>query len=255
MVGEALTNGMVEELLKAESEIVVRGPSRKNTREGRRGSETDIARPATSQELQKIAQADLTTQPRAEYHDIVVDNGRFLCPFPACGQSFKSKDAAFKHISVHELRTRLSAPTPIPDSFMNFYWPKGVPWLEQKKFTNPSIPPGSIECPVEGCSLVFPNKARLESHLKIVHKKKTAGSFFDFTIAGDFIKVPPYPNPTKAPLLYCSNHVTALAKCALCMQAVLMGSFAKAYEFSRFLSLGADRVQATSHGTPGQGSN
>jgi hypothetical protein len=69
---------------------------------------------------------------------------------------------------MHELRTRLSVPTPLQDSHFNFYWPRGVPWLEAKKYTEATLPPGSLECPVLGCGAVLPNKARLESHLKMV---------------------------------------------------------------------------------------
>jgi hypothetical protein len=39
---------------------------------------------------------------REKYKTTIVDGDRFVCPFPACGKSFHSLDAAFNHIPIHE---------------------------------------------------------------------------------------------------------------------------------------------------------
>ena len=53
-----------------------------------------------------------------------VTEDRFICPFPACGQSFANETAAFDHLSCHEQKKKLFAPTPLPDSHMSHYWPE-----------------------------------------------------------------------------------------------------------------------------------
>ena len=99
----------------------------------RRGSETDVqTRPSTvtSQEVDVVNYAQLTAS-RLEYNQVLempigdlgttVDN-RYVCPFPACGKSFHSREAAFRHMPSHELKSRLAAPTPLADSHLSNYW-------------------------------------------------------------------------------------------------------------------------------------
>jgi len=99
----------------------------------RRGSETDVQiRPSTvtSQEVDVVNYMQLTAS-RLEYNQVLampigdigatVDN-RYVCPFPACGKSFHSREAAFRHMPSHELKSRLAAPTPLADSYLRNYW-------------------------------------------------------------------------------------------------------------------------------------
>jgi len=105
----------------------------------RRGSETDVLmRPSTVniQDVDAFNYKQLTAA-RLEYTEVMemtigtsaVDqtgqvkaNNRYVCPFPACGKSFHSKEAAFRHLPEHEQRARLSAPTPLADSHLSSYW-------------------------------------------------------------------------------------------------------------------------------------
>lgn len=99
----------------------------------RRGSETDVQiRPTTvtSQEVDILNYAQLTA-PRLEYNQVLEmpigdtessANNRYVCPFPACGKSFHSREAAFRHMPSHELKSRLAAPTPLADSHFSNYW-------------------------------------------------------------------------------------------------------------------------------------
>lgn len=217
MTGEALNNGALQELQKIEAELAIRSPSRRSSRgEKRRGSETDILIPLPSVEQQKINRTELSVLPRSHYYEIVQDRGRYLCPFPACGKNFKSKDAAFLHIPVHENRMRLSVPSPLPDSHLNVYWPQGVPWLKEGRFREHVLPPGSFECPVVGCGLVVPNRGRLESHLKMVHKKVPNTDYYSFL--GDHVTVPPLALPDGVTVLLCDKHVQPIGRCPQCME-------------------------------------
>lgn len=99
----------------------------------RRGSETDVQlRPSTvsSQEVDRLNYAQLSAS-RIEYNQVLempIGEGeshadsRFVCPFPACGMSFHSREAAFRHMPSHELKARLAAPTPLADSHLSLYW-------------------------------------------------------------------------------------------------------------------------------------
>ena len=111
---------------------------------------------------------------------------------------------------VHELRTRLAIPTPLTDSHLSFYWPKGAPWREHRRFTAKILPPGSVQCSVDGCDGVFPHKAALEAHLKVKHGKKKAASFFQFS--GACVVVPPFAAPAAADLDYCEFHLQPIAR-------------------------------------------
>ena len=68
--------------------------------------------------------------------------------------SFKTADLAFKHIPIHEQRMRLKAPTALADSHLSAYWPSGMPWLVDHKFTAKALPPGSYVCSADGCNKV-----------------------------------------------------------------------------------------------------
>lgn len=161
------------------------------------------------------------TASRTGYHlAIETDGDRFICPFPACGQSFRSKDACFSHLPVHEQRMRLSAPTALPDSHMNYYWPRGVPWMSAPKFVEKVTPPGNLPCTVDGCSESFPTKDRLEAHLRVAHKKTGASALASgyFTMDGAAVNVPPFEPPPGAPVMWCPNHFLAVGSCPLCVE-------------------------------------
>ena len=68
-----------------------------------------------------------------------LNNDRYVCPFPACGATFLSKDAAIRHMITHEQKTRLATSTPHSDAHLRFYWPRDVPWLTEKKFTEKKL--------------------------------------------------------------------------------------------------------------------
>lgn len=190
----------------------------------RRGSHSDIHRPITPLEVDRKNYA-LQTAPREKYkHVMQLGTGdRYVCPFPACGKSFHSKEAAFRHLPVHEQRFRLSAATPLPDSHMNFFWPKGVPWLAAKKYANRAIPPGSFVCPcsVTGCKDIFPSRSKLETHLRLVHSivgdsHQSLGYLrFEGTAA---LIVPPDKPPEGLPVHYCPNHTIPVGTCVSCVE-------------------------------------
>jgi len=189
--------GVMDQFEAQEAAKSIRGPGR-YSREGsgglpnRSGSDTDILRPATALQLNAIGninikininiiiiiilililisiEYDHETAARAEYKEAVKSGNFFICPFPACGKTFFSKDAAFKHLPFHEQRNRLAAPTPLADSHLTFYWPKQVPWNFQKRFTKRALPPGSVACTFDGCTMVFPTISMMEQHLRNQH--------------------------------------------------------------------------------------
>ena len=183
----------------------------------RRGSDTDTVRPSTVEELRKIEHS-LATEPRIDYHTLIAVGGRFICPFPACGMSFTSRDAAFQHLKTHEQRNRLYAPSPLADSHMNFYWPRDNSWRDDPKYTRRAIPPGAIQCSVKGCQDVFLSYHRLEYHMKLVHNQESRSSIMQsfFKFIGKNTPTPPYPPPPYAPAVFCSSHLKLEKKCPHC---------------------------------------
>jgi len=211
----------------------------------RRGSETDVLqRPST------VSAADVDvfnykqlTASRLEYTQVMemaigisaldqsgqakADN-RYVCPFPACGKSFHSKEAAFRHLPEHEQRARLCAPTPLADSHLSTYWPSDVPWQTAPKFTQRVLPPGSWPCPVPGCNAAFAFKPKLELHTRIVHMKvgDSSTTLGYFKVLGDAVSVPPNPLPDAVQLLrantllsFCPQHAVTATSCAVCVKA------------------------------------
>lgn len=168
MAGEAMKEGP-RALSQQEEHMRVRGPSRRGLG-SRRGSETDIVRHATPAELQKM-NYEQVTEPRLGEHLVIggANLEKFICPFPACGMSFKTAALAFKHIPIHEQRIRLKAPTATTDSHLRAYWPDSMPWLVSKKFTTEILPPGAHCCDCEGCKQVFASRKELIQHKKAHH--------------------------------------------------------------------------------------
>ncbi len=122
---------------------------------------------------------------------------------------------------MHEQRTRLYAPTPLPDSHLNFYWPQDVPWLTSKQYSQRAIPPGSLKCTEPGCFEAFTSQAKLTTHLRLSHLKVSDSSlslgYFQF--GGEGVCVPPnLPAPENIPLHYCPLHTLPLGKCPVCME-------------------------------------
>ena len=245
-----MNTGASQELYQWEKDHLIRGPSRRSTREGqlvdgRRGSETDILRPVSVPELQKIDHTQQTA-PRQDYHEVLKDGDRFLCPFPACGKTFRSKAAAFQHIPKHEQRQRLYAPTPLPDSHLNYYWPKGVPWLDAPQFKARQVPPGSLACPHAHCTEAFPTQNRLDAHIRIFHKggetrANDKGSHMEFL--GSCVLVPPFDPPTAAPVLFCQFHSKPAGKCPTCMEIDAIPGPKCPYKFYESLSVNFTRRQ------------
>lgn len=217
----ALTSSMGSANIEEETDYDLTSPDKKTGTRKRRGSETDILIPTSITQVNRL-HYEQETAARKEYTLAVqTESGRFVCPFPACGQTFNSKNAVFSHLTVHEQRTRLYAPTPLADSFLNSYWPADVPWLTAEKFTTRVIPPGSLTCTVSGCEVVFSNLSNLEAHLRLTHKKidESSLSLGYFKLDGNYISVPPYnPPPHCIPLKWCTMHVHLSSKCPSCSE-------------------------------------
>jgi len=214
-----------EEVIADERESRSRGPSRRTAGDGRRGSETDIARDMSSHELHTMAISQ-EKEPRTGYHfTIQTDGDRFICPFPACGKVFKSKDAAFKHLPSHEQKVRLFAPTALPDSHLNYYWPVNPPWQKNEQFIEPIQPVGNCKCVVEGCGRSFANKEKLENHVKLQHNVLPSNSFANpyYEMQGEPICVPPFKPPDSCAFAvqYCSIHLNPSGGCMKCIQLEL----------------------------------
>ena len=198
------------------------GGSPEGVRSKRRGSHADSQRPASSMELDALHYEQLAAA-RVQYkHTVQMDGDRFVCPFPACGKSFHSRDAAFRHLPEHEQRTRLYAPTPLSDSHLNFYWPRAPPWLDAPRFSERTIPPGSLPCPIAGCAEVFATRARLDAHLKAVHMKMDPSTLAlgYFNLVGQPTYLPPGPVPDylRCCLRWCPLHALPLGKCPVCVE-------------------------------------
>lgn len=168
-ISMAMKNGGIEELHRQEREREIQGPSRRLEKDGRRGSETDISRPVTTAELNE-AFYNHETVPREKIHSLIKsDVNRYICPFPACGIVFTSQEAAFQHLSSHEQKNRLYAPTPLVDSHIQFYWPADVPW-KVSKFKERRVLPGSVVCPFDKCNHISTSKELLRSHIRSHHQ-------------------------------------------------------------------------------------
>jgi hypothetical protein len=221
MVGESMKGATAEvDMLFRESRS--RGPSRRTAGDRRRGSETDIARDVNMNELHALNTEQLE-EPRTGYHfTIQIDGDRFICPFPACGKSFKSKDAAFKHLPIHEQRTRLYAPTALPDSHLNFYWPANPPWEKHEQFTETRQPVGNCKCKHPGCNKSFANQEKLENHKRLVHNAVPASSteHGHYMLQGVAICVPPFKPPENVAfsVQYCDVHLNPYGGCMKCIE-------------------------------------
>lgn len=219
-VANALDPTVLNEYKGQVKEIEERGPSRRTIKDVRRGSDTDILHPTSVVELQKVTY-DNETAPRDGYHIAIETLGpsKFVCPFPACGKYFKTKDAAFLHLPFHEHKMRLSAPTPLPDSHMNFYWPAGVPWHANAKYVEKTLAPGSLPCPVPGCDVTMPNQERLDAHMRLAHQHSGPSSLLTgyFSFDGACVSVPPFEPPKDASVFYCSHHYKPSGKCPICI--------------------------------------
>ena len=194
-------------------------PSSSSSSPKRRGSHSDSQRSVVSAEVDAI-HYDVSTEPRDKYsHAIKIDKDRFVCPFPACGKSFHSLDAAFFHLPSHEQKARLYAPTPLADAHLNYYWPKESPWLSNDKYTDRVIPPGSIPCPVQGCHLVCENQSQLYNHLRNIHRIVDSSSVDlpYFEMLGQAMNIPPYRPPHYLPLHFCPIHTLPYGSCSICV--------------------------------------
>mmetsp|Transcript_16109 Transcript_16109/g.24282 ORF Transcript_16109/g.24282 Transcript_16109/m.24282 type:complete len:1767 (-) Transcript_16109:119-5419(-) len=207
-----------QEIRERTAEKMNRGATANRRNFVRRNSDTDSFRPCTVDQLQKITHT-LLTDPQVDYHNLVALSGRFICPFPACGLSFTSRDAAFDHLRTHEQKRKLYAPSALADSHLNYYWPKDNLWRDNPKYTKRVIPPGAIKCTFKGCQEVFISRHRLEYHMKWVHntesRSMTLQSFFKFI--GKSTATPPYPPPDYAPADFCSKHLKLDKKCPMCV--------------------------------------
>ena len=186
----------------------------------RRGSHSDSYRPAVVSAEVNAIHYDVSTEPRDKYsHAIKIDKDRFVCPFPACGKSFHSLDAAFYHLPSHEQKTRLYAPTPLADAHLNYYWPNESPWLSNDKYTDRVIPPGSIPCPVQRCHLVCENQSQLYNHLRNIHRIVDSSSIDlpYFEMLGQAINIPPHRPPHYLPLHFCPIHTLPYGSCSICI--------------------------------------
>lgn len=207
----------VKALQEREIHLHTRGISMKSRGLERRGSDTDILRTTTVPEIRKI-EYDLHAEARSDYSEVILLDGRFLCPFPACGQSFASRDAAFGHLKVHTQKKRLFAPTPLSDSHLNFYWPVDAPW-KSEDYNKRLLPPGSVPCTYAGCQEVFLSHHRLNYHIRWVHlsKKNTLSAdqiFFEFH--GEYTCTPPMPAPIYGSVDFCTLHLHLNSNCEDC---------------------------------------
>jgi hypothetical protein len=192
----------------------------------RRKSFSEIQRPGITEVEVRKSNYSLVTEPRDKgaYHEIIsLNNDRYVCPFPACGITFLSQDATIRHmLNTHEQKTRLASSTPFSDAHLRFYWPRDVPWLTEKKFTEKKLPPGSLRCSHPGCPEIFATKLKLEAHLRLVHQQLHPSSIqLGYVIGEKMLHViPPDSSPVKDGfnLEYCIYHAIPTRKCAKCME-------------------------------------
>lgn len=210
----------VKELTQRENEKLSRGATANRNNLVRRGSDTDIVRPITNEEVHRISH-DVQTEARTKYYHLISVGGRFICPFPACGASFTSREPAFMHLKTHEQKRKLQVPTPLADSHLNYYWPEDNNWKDSKEYKKRTLPPGSILCTVSGCKEVFSSYHRLEYHLKRIHKIESKfqllHSFYKF-IGRHSCVTPPYPPPEYSPAEFCPKHLNLLESCSKCVK-------------------------------------
>ena len=219
MKATSVGTSSLRELDRRTAEKKTRGATASRKVKVRRGSDTDMVRPTTAEEVHQMRH-NVLTEPRVGYHHLVHVDGRFICPFPACGKSYTSRSAAFDHVKSHEQKKRLYAPTPLSDSHMHAYWPEGNTWRDTHDYKKRVIPPGAILCTQPNCTEIFSNKNRLEYHLRWVHNIGVIvdESLRDFyTFIGQNIPTPPNLPPTYAPVTYCSMHLTLDKKCPKCI--------------------------------------
>eukprot|EP00605_Chrysophyceae_sp_TOSAG23-4_P001573 GSChrysophyteH1.ASY1.ANO1.1726.1 assembled CDS len=241
MVGDTMkhSTARVDDL---HSEERTRGPSRRVQRDGRRGSDTDILRDVTSNELHSM-NTEQETAARTGYHfTIQTDGDRFICPFPACGQSFKSKDAAFRHLPVHEQRVRLYAPTALPDSHMQFYWPRAPPWNRHEMYREEVQPVGNSKCEWPGCNKSFATQEKLDNHMRMVHGFVHPSSVTDnkhYQLMGTALCVPPFkpPEQVKFAVNYCEIHLNPNGGCMKCINIELLDGPKPPYRFFEGFSI------------------
>merc|ERR1711991_940201 len=97
-------------------------------------------------------------------------------------------------------------PTALPDSHLNFYWPKGAPWHKDAQFHELITPPGNYTCPEEDCGMSFASKQKLEKHIARAHNKQPIDGV-EFPITwfkpqGEALCVPPYDAPLDIPIKF-----------------------------------------------------
>ena len=218
MMATSVGSASLQELEERFNDKESRGATANRKVKVRRGSDSDMCRPTTAEQVHKMRHTVLT-EPRINYHHLVHIDGRFICPFPACGKSYTSRSTAFSHLKYHEQKNRLYAPTPLADSHMNAYWPDGNTWRDSVEFEKRALPPGSVVCTESNCKEVFSSKKRLEYHLRWVHNvgvtvDLSLQSFYSFI--GQNVPTPPNPPPQYAPVTYCSMHLTLDRHCSKC---------------------------------------
>jgi hypothetical protein len=188
----------------------------------RRKSQSEMQRPVTSDELQ-ITNYDLVTAPRDSstmFEPTKLNEELYVCPFPACGCTFFSRDAARRHMPIHSQRLRLYAASPQSDSHMNFYWPTDVPWLKNLKYTEKTLPPGSVRCTEPGCPEIFATFSKLEAHMRLIHQHIHPSniSLGYGKFERNYRAVPPDPAPEDFNILCCRLHATPVRRCPICME-------------------------------------
>merc|ERR1712146_709135 len=132
-----------------------------------------------------------------------------------------NQQAAFDHLSSHEQRNRLFAPTALADSHLNYYWPRNTPWKNSSKYTKRAIPPGAVKCTAAGCNMVFPSQHRLAYHIRWMHTKiedTDIMRLFFKMVGKPSVVVPPLAPPPYAPIGYCPQHKYSDVRCATCCE-------------------------------------
>ena len=253
LVAKTFSSNLLEEFKGQMKDMDVRGPSRNSSRGSRRGSDTDILRPAKMPELQEIEYESMTA-PRDTFHLVAMSNNKVVCPFPACGRAFASQDAAFAHLPSHEQRKKLAAATPLPDALLNFYWPEGAPWQAAEQFVSREIPPGSLPCPYDGCTAALTSQDNLKSHLKLAHALVSLSHISKgyVTTKGGVVAVPPHQPPRNAPIPFCERHVSYAGTCWTCIELEKAGGPVQPFKWFEFTTID---LSATCRAAGGGGKN